>query len=389
MAKQAVRPRLIGDPAQHNVSVAAGTAWKWIKSGEKRIEEIQRRTVIEWKKIGEGFRIGRAWAKREAGIADGTNQPIDGRLGRGFSTKFSEWLAAYGLNDIDEKTRHDLSKFMDSAEIQAWHAALPDSKRLKLNHPTAIVRAWKRINDQSAFPQPDGSQKDEPPKQRTERVANEAIAAQLDATTKQLAQMKIAEGKRAAVDLMQSDVAEIEKWLEMRIINEHRGRAIRDAFLRAFPLDLPKVQPTTDAAGDDIGLPQPELDDVDRRIAGERTAAYNARKRPRAGDWCIMLDGTVRRFSGDGGTSLDGGDNGSYHLSEKGTVRYSGGNDCFADMPPFKHLRQGNTIRTPEFELQQETRPGVFWFGHHGVVSYGSKIDFTIDCRVYKVLPPK
>lgn len=286
MTKKVVRPRLIGDPAQHSVSVAAGTAWKWIKSGEKKIEEIQKRTVIEWKRIGEGFRIGRAWARREAGIPDGTNQPIDGRLGRGFSTKFHEWLAAYGLADIDEKTRHDLSKFMDSNDIQAWHAALPDSKRLKLNHPTAIVRAWKRVNDRSAFPTPDDG-KAETEKQRDRRVTDQSLTETVDRLRKELVEHHIAAQHRCDVDLMQSDVADIEKWLRARILSEHKARRLRDVLLELYPLPLPKVIPTEGAfdwrKGDrrDSGFSAVSpndiwLYDIGAVKAGRRVGSYTA-----------------------------------------------------------------------------------------------------------------
>jgi hypothetical protein len=112
---------------------------------------VIKRSFIEWKKVGEGFLVGRAWAKRMAGVPEGTNQV---HFGRGYNEKFSEWLNAYGLASIDDAARSNLFKLMDSPAVLAWHVSLPDRKRNKLNHPTTIIRAWKRHDARSAFPEP-------------------------------------------------------------------------------------------------------------------------------------------------------------------------------------------------------------------------------------------
>ena len=52
------------------------------------------------------------------------------------------------------------------------------------------------------------------------------------------------------------DVGEIEKWLRMRVLSEHKARRLRDVLLELYPLPLSKV-PVTDpdaSAEDDIGL---------------------------------------------------------------------------------------------------------------------------------------
>jgi hypothetical protein len=53
-----------------------------------------------------------------------------------------------------------------------------------------------------------------------------------------------------------SDIADIEKWLRMRILSEHTARRLRDILLELYPLPLPRV-PVTDpdaSTEDDIGL---------------------------------------------------------------------------------------------------------------------------------------
>jgi hypothetical protein len=254
MPKRPVR-RLISDPAQHEASVTAARAWGWIKMSMKKAEDIQRRSYLEWKKIGDGFLVGRAWAKRMAGVPEGANAE-DQRLGRGYNEKFSEWLNAYGLADIDEAARSHLFKLMDSPAAQAWHAGLPDHKRVKLNHPTVIMRAWKRHNAASAFPHSDGDPAEETTKAETEQTAYEAMASQLDINTKELARLKIEAGKRCDIDLLHSDVGEIEKWLRMRVMSEHKAKRLRDVLLELYPLPLPRVPVTNPdaAAEDNIGL---------------------------------------------------------------------------------------------------------------------------------------
>ncbi len=120
---------LMSDPAEHKASVEASKAWDWLK-------KVQKRTLDEWLKIGRGFTTGRSWAMR----LSASNQP----MGRGYNEKFSEWLNAYELADIDQADRSNLFKLMDRPEIIAWRNNLPDDKRNALNHPTTILRAYAR-----------------------------------------------------------------------------------------------------------------------------------------------------------------------------------------------------------------------------------------------------
>jgi hypothetical protein len=120
---------LMSDPIEHKASMEAGKAWQWMK-------KTQARTMQEWLKIGQGFMTGRAWAMRRAG----TNQPA----GRGYNEAFGEWLVAYKLDDIDQADRSNLFKLMETPAAMAWRNGLSESKRNALNHPTTILRAYKR-----------------------------------------------------------------------------------------------------------------------------------------------------------------------------------------------------------------------------------------------------
>jgi hypothetical protein len=146
--------RLMADPVEHRASSAATKAWKQIQVDEKEVKVIERRSWPQWETVGSGLLTGRSWAKRAAGIPESINQ--DNRLGRAYNEKFSQWLIAYDLADIDQAVRSNLFKIMDSPEIRAWHRGLPDKRREKLNNPTAIANAWKAANAQKTVPEANG-----------------------------------------------------------------------------------------------------------------------------------------------------------------------------------------------------------------------------------------
>jgi hypothetical protein len=128
---------LMTDPAEHQASKEAQRAWAWMK-------KTQARTMQAWLEIGQGFLTGRAWAMRRAGV----NRPH----GRGYNETFSQWLAAYKLDDVDQADRSNLFKLMDSPAVMAWRNGLPDAVRNKLNHPTTILRAHRKAH--APTPQP-------------------------------------------------------------------------------------------------------------------------------------------------------------------------------------------------------------------------------------------
>ena len=57
---------------------------------------------------------------------------------------FGEWLTKYKLDDMDKGDRSRLFSVMDNlAMIEEWRQKLTLSERLKLNHPTSVLRKWK------------------------------------------------------------------------------------------------------------------------------------------------------------------------------------------------------------------------------------------------------
>ena len=117
------------------------------------------------------------------------------------------------------------------------------------------------------------------------------------------------------------------------------------------------------------------LDNHDEKILLEQIALWDKRRGPRVGDWCLLLDGTARRFTHDWGdflqtTTEPAGKFGASFYFGKGYMEFSGGLD--------------RAINAAEFELTEETRDGSCWFFHHGEARAYNGIQTNVPCRVYK-----
>ena len=70
----------------------------------------------------------------------------------------SAWLDARGFHLIDKATRNDALRCHEHrAEIEKYLAVLAEPERFRLNHPTTVLRAWKKatvVPDQNAAPKP-------------------------------------------------------------------------------------------------------------------------------------------------------------------------------------------------------------------------------------------
>ncbi len=93
-------------------------------------------TWDDWKQVGKAHLIGRHKAMIEAGV----NQPI----GRRYNEAFGTWQREFGFENLDKGDRARLFEVMGHlAKIEAWLATLTTSERLRLNHPTTVMRKWK------------------------------------------------------------------------------------------------------------------------------------------------------------------------------------------------------------------------------------------------------
>jgi hypothetical protein len=93
-------------------------------------------TWEDWKHVGAAHLIGRSWAMHEAGV----NRPV----GHRYKAAFAAWLKKFGFENLDKTDRWRLFVVMDHLqEIEAWRATLTPTERLRLNHPSAVLRKWK------------------------------------------------------------------------------------------------------------------------------------------------------------------------------------------------------------------------------------------------------
>ena len=91
---------------------------------------------LDWLAIGDAHIIGREDAMRDAK----TNQPV----GSAYNIAFGKWLKRTGFDDLDKSDRNRLFEVMEHrAEIEAWRATLTMTERLRLKHPSSVLRKWK------------------------------------------------------------------------------------------------------------------------------------------------------------------------------------------------------------------------------------------------------
>ena len=125
------RPDNMSCPGQPMLSecIRAGQeAWQRLSSGQTR---------QDWLLVGKACQLLRIEAMRAAH----TNRPE----GRRYSQEFSDLLKANGFDAIDKSTRSRLFCILDSADVvEKWLATVPANKRLTLNHPHTIWRAYQR-----------------------------------------------------------------------------------------------------------------------------------------------------------------------------------------------------------------------------------------------------
>lgn len=116
-----------------------------------------------------------------------------------------------------------------------------------------------------------------------------------------------------------------------------------------------------------------EFDQRDGEILQDRLAKWSSGKGPRVGDWCIMLDGTVRRFSHDWGDQIQTTHPefgiGSFFFGN-GYMSYSGSLDSA--------IAKNLLVDTGE------EKDGRAWFFHHDFWGAHRGVEFNIPCKVYR-----
>jgi hypothetical protein len=109
-----------------------------IKAGQQAWARLQaHQTWHDWKTLGLALAEGR----HKAMAAAKTNSP----KGSLYNKIYSNWIGARGFDGLGKSTRARLLQCMERiAEIDIYLLTLKADKRLKLNHPTTVLSAWKR-----------------------------------------------------------------------------------------------------------------------------------------------------------------------------------------------------------------------------------------------------
>ena len=124
-------PKDLGCPGQPKLSECVRAAQEALK----RLSSAKTRH--DWMVVGKGLQDLRAEAMRTAHV----NKPT----GRRYSQEFSALLKASDLDGINKATRSRLLAVLDHiTEIESWLATLPANKKLDLNHPHTIWRAYQK-----------------------------------------------------------------------------------------------------------------------------------------------------------------------------------------------------------------------------------------------------
>jgi hypothetical protein len=93
-------------------------------------------TWNDWMAIGDALLIGR----EDAMAAAKTNQPIGSR----YNSEFGRWLARHHFDNIDKSDRRHLIEVIENRPaIEAWRETLTQTVRLRLSHPSNVLRKWK------------------------------------------------------------------------------------------------------------------------------------------------------------------------------------------------------------------------------------------------------
>ena len=67
--------------------------------------------------------------------------------GKAYTVHFSHWLQEHHFHDIDKADRAKLMQMIEKLpELEDWRGTLAATTRQRLNHPSALWRAWKCKN---------------------------------------------------------------------------------------------------------------------------------------------------------------------------------------------------------------------------------------------------
>ena len=104
-------------------------AWERLKKGSG--------LWADWILVGHALIDGRKIALRNAGT--------DRVHGGGYAEAFSSWMIDNRFN-VPSSARAKLFTLMENlAAVEAWRATLTDAQRQQFNHPSAVLRNYRKV----------------------------------------------------------------------------------------------------------------------------------------------------------------------------------------------------------------------------------------------------
>jgi vacuolar-type H+-ATPase subunit I/STV1 len=174
------------------------------RQGMEAWERLKKEESWEdWLKVGQAHIAGRALAMQRAGVT--TNVP----RGTGYKREFGKWLAEYKFDDIDKGDRSRLFAVMENLPaIEAWRKTLTQTERLKLNHPSTVLRKWKKET------QIDPEDK---PKRKIQREANIELDEENHGLKQHVQELEAnAEQLRSEIEALKAKIAELKEQANQR-----------------------------------------------------------------------------------------------------------------------------------------------------------------------------
>jgi hypothetical protein len=154
-----------GDYPQHGFAAA----YRKAREAHAELKSAPKRDWPNWWKLAGGIGAARDEAMRLAA----KNAPE----GKGYAIHFAAVLKRERLSEsdgIDSSTRRDLFRMLKHrVEIEAWLESLDPAQRMKINHPTALIRKWRKTPEGRAAMPPR-------PSNATRRVGNAELRRQLE-----------------------------------------------------------------------------------------------------------------------------------------------------------------------------------------------------------------
>jgi hypothetical protein len=115
----------------------------------------------DWMIIAEAIEVGRT----EAMQAANANEP----RGKRYEREMGDWLTKNGFRGIDKGARSRLLDCLEQrAAIEKWRSTLTEAERIRLNHPSTVLRKWKT---KTVVPDPNAKRKPSPVAKYKEEIA--------------------------------------------------------------------------------------------------------------------------------------------------------------------------------------------------------------------------